>query len=214
MVGENGRHILPAEFLPTAERYQIMPEIDRWVVRNALEKLAPLRDTLIQRRALFAINLSGQTIGDDSFLDFLGTCFEEAGVPENLICFEITETAAVANLDKARRFIEELRLRGCRFSLDDFGAGLSSFAYLKSLPVDYLKIDGSFIRDMHWDEVDRAMVKSINDIGHTMGIATVAECVESEEILAAVRQVGIDFVQGYAVGRPRPLPELVVRNAG
>ena len=214
MVGENGRHILPAEFLPTAERYQIMPEIDRWVVRNALEKLAPLRDTLIQRRALFAINLSGQTIGDDSFLDFLGTCFEETGVPENLICFEITETAAVANLDKARRFIEELRLRGCRFSLDDFGAGLSSFAYLKSLPVDYLKIDGGFVRDIDESRVSESMVVAIQQVARIMELETIAEGVESDSTCTRLKAIGVDFVQGFGIDRPMPLKDLLEEISG
>ena len=214
MVGENGRHVLPADFLPTAERYQIMPEIDRWVVRHALEKIAPLRDSLARKRALFAINLSGQTLGDDSFLDFLGTCFDETGVPEDLICFEITETAAVANLEKARRFIEELRFRGCRFSLDDFGAGLSSFAYLKSLPVDYLKIDGGFVRDIDESRVSESMVVAIQQVARIMELETIAEGVESDSTCSRLRAIGVDFVQGFGIDRPMPLDLLLEQIAG
>ncbi len=214
MIGENGKRILPAEFLPTAERYQIMPEIDRWVVRHALEKIAPLRDILAQRRALFAINLSGQSIGDESFLHYLCTCFEETRTPENLICFEITETAAVANLEKARRFIEELRFRGCRFSLDDFGAGLSSFAYLKSLPVDYLKIDGNFVRDIDESRVSESMVVAIQQVARIMELETIAEGVESDSTCSRLRAIGVDFVQGFGIDRPVPFDTLLEHIVG
>ena len=214
MIGENGQRILPAEFLPTAERYQIMPEIDRWVVRHALEKIASVREVLSRRRALFAINLSGQSIGDESFLHYLFSCFEETRAPENLICFEITETAAVANLEKARRFIEELRFRGCRFSLDDFGAGLSSFAYLKSLPVDYLKIDGNFVRDIDESRVSESMVVAIQQVARIMELETIAEGVESDSTCSRLRSIGVDFVQGFGIDRPVPLDTLLQEITG
>jgi EAL domain-containing protein (putative c-di-GMP-specific phosphodiesterase class I) len=213
MVGENGQRILPGEFLPTAERYQIMPEIDRWVVRNAFEKIAAVRDILAKRRALFAINLSGQSIGDESFLHYICSWFEQTRTPENLICFEITETAAVANLEKARRFIEELRFRGCRFSLDDFGAGLSSFAYLKSLPVDYLKIDGNFVRDIDESRVSESMVVAIQQVARIMELETIAEGVESDSTCSRLQAIGVDFVQGFGIDRPIPLDALLEQIA-
>jgi diguanylate cyclase (GGDEF)-like protein/PAS domain S-box-containing protein len=210
LLDENGELLLPGSFIPAAERFGLMIEVDRWVISEALRQYSSLG--IADGGPGLAINLSGDSLSDDRLVDFVCVLLAATAVPAHCVCFEVTETAAINRLAIAQKVITDLRDLGCRFALDDFGSGLSSFTYLKHLPVDYLKIDGSFIRDMHWDEVDRAMVKSINDIGHTMGIATVAECVESEEILAAVRQVGIDFVQGYAVGRPRPLPELVGRN--
>ena len=139
-------------------------------------------------------------------------CLASSGVQADHVCFELTETTAISRLAVAERLIKELRKLGCRFALDDFGSGLSSFTYLKHLPVDYLKIDGSFVRDAHRDDVDRAMVKAINEIGHTMGIATVAESVETEQCLAAVRQIGVDYVQGHAIGHPHPLEDLRIRQ--
>ena len=159
--------------------------------------------------ATCAVNLSGASIGDGAFLDYIREQFASQPVPPQMICFEITETTAITNLADATRFISELQGLGCRFSLDDFCAGMSSFMYLKHLPVDYLKIDGSFVRDMLEDPIDRAMVEVINHIGHVMGKLTIAEFVESEEILQALREIGVDYAQGFAVGRPRPLAELL-----
>ncbi|MCL4316429.1 MAG: EAL domain-containing protein, partial [Gammaproteobacteria bacterium] len=191
-----GNLILPNAFIPAAERYNLMPAIDRWVIRHTLKALSAQ-----DQKAPYtcAINLSGQSLCDDRFLDFVIDEVSQAGVAPAHICFEITETAAIANLSRAMRFISTLKGMGCRFALDDFGSGLSSFAYLKNLPVDYLKIDGGFVRGMTQDAVDYAMVESINQIGHVMRIQTIAESVESEDILAALKQLGVDYAQGYAL---------------
>jgi len=210
LLDQDGELLLPGSFIPAAERFGLMVEVDHWVISEALQQYRSFG--IAGNGPGLAINLSGDSLSDDRLVDFVREMLAGTAVPAQCVCFEVTETAAINRLAMAQSVITELRRLGCRFALDDFGSGLSSFAYLKHLPVDYLKIDGSFIRDMHRDEVDRAMVKSINDIGHTMGIATVAECVETEETLAAVRQVGIDFVQGYAIGRPRPLLELGDNN--
>lgn len=200
MVGEGGKLIAPGVFMPAAERYGLMPAIDRWVVRAVL---ANLEKNVNAGDCQYAINLSGASIGDERFLQFLTAEFASTGVPPASICFEITETTAVANLATASRFIRELKQRGCKFALDDFGAGMSSFGYLKHLPVDYVKIDGSFVKDILNDAANREMVAAINDIGHSMGRLTIAEYVESEPILQALREMGLDFVQGFHVGRPQ-----------
>lgn len=203
----------PRVFIPAAERYHLMPGIDRWVIDRVFDMLARY---FAPRRAgdggpppRFAINLSGQSLGDDQFLDFVARCFVRRGVRPQSVCFEITETAAIANLTRARDFIARLKKMGCLFALDDFGSGLSSFGYLKSLPVDYIKIAGDFIRDMTEDPVDLAMVDAINQIGHVMGLATIAESVESEEILRQVRETGVDYAQGLGIEPPRPLHEIL-----
>jgi diguanylate cyclase (GGDEF)-like protein/PAS domain S-box-containing protein len=191
--------ILPNAFLPAAERYNLMPAIDRWVIRHTLRALAGQGPKTPHTCAL---NLSGQSLCDDRFLDFVTDEISQAGVVPARICFEITETAAIANLSRAMRFISTLKGMGCRFALDDFGSGLSSFAYLKNLPVDYLKIDGGFVRGMTRDPIDHAMVESINQIGHVMRIQTIAESVESEDVLAALKKLGVDYAQGYAIRQP------------
>jgi EAL domain-containing protein (putative c-di-GMP-specific phosphodiesterase class I) len=145
-------------------------------------------------------------------LEFIITQLDESGIGGEKICFEITETAAISNLSGAVKFISTLRRMGCRFALDDFGSGLSSFAYLKNLPVDYLKIDGMFVKDIVDDPIDRAMVKSINEIGHVMGMKTIAEFVENDEIKGMLREIGVDYAQGYGIGRPQPLDELLDRS--
>lgn len=201
---EAGRMIMPDSFIPSAERYGLMTSLDRWVVQNvfkviaqaiALERAGPM--------AICAINLSGSTIGDEQFLQFLHEQFRSSGVPPGLICFEITETSAISNLGSAIRFINELKGLGCHFSLDDFCAGMSSFAYLKHLPVDFLKIDGSFVKDMLDDPINRAMVEVINHIGHVMGKRTIAEFVETPQIERVLREIGVDYAQGFLIEHPQ-----------
>ena len=159
-----------------------------------------------------AINLSGQSLCDEHFLEFVVDLFDETGIPCESICFEVTETAAVANLSRATRFITVLRGMGCSFALDDFGAGLSSFGYLKSLPVDYLKIDGGFVRDMVIDRVDRAMVESINQIGHVMGLKTIGEFAEDEAVLLELEKAGVDYAQGSGIAPPKPFSQVLEKE--
>jgi diguanylate cyclase (GGDEF)-like protein/PAS domain S-box-containing protein len=207
---ERDEIVPPMAFVPAAERYNLMPAIDRWVLRHAFDILAENRRRDGARRpGLCAINLSGASINDDSFLDFVLAEFVRAGLPHELVCFEITETTAVTSLSKAAEFIAALRGLGCRFALDDFGAGVSSFSYLKHLPVDYVKIDGSFVRDMAQDPVDRAMVQAIHSIGHVMGKQTIAESVETVEILDLLRVIGVDYAQGYGIARPEAFERML-----
>ncbi|HTJ94857.1 MAG TPA: EAL domain-containing protein [Pararobbsia sp.] len=201
MVSEDGSIVAPGVFIPAAERYGLMSAIDRWVVKESLRRISRLHG---DQPVEFAINLSGASIGDERFIDYLFAQITQSGVRPQSLCFEITETTAVANLSIAGQFISELKDRGCRFALDDFGAGMSSFGYLKGLPVDYLKIDGSFIKDMLSDPVNQEMVAAINDIAHSMGRKTIAEYVEDRDTFMALREMGVDFVQGYYFGRPQP----------
>ena len=210
MVDEEGRIVPPMAFIPAAERYNLMPAIDRWVVRKVFAMLGPFyRGRGRANESVFSINLSGVSLGDEELLEFIRTELLHHGVPTQHACFEITETTAIANLSNAIHFIQELKRLGLRFSLDDFGSGLSSFAYLKNLPVDYLKIDGSFIRDMEYDRINFAMVKAINNIGHEMGILTVAEFVESPAVLEKLAILGVDYAQGYQISEPRPLEQIL-----
>ncbi|MFF7708781.1 EAL domain-containing protein [Pseudomonas sp. NPDC007930] len=202
---EHGRLILPNQFIPAAERYGLMPVLDRWVVHNVFKVVRECLDEGgTQPLAMCAINLSGASIGDDDLLDDIREQLAHHQIPPQLICFEITETSAIANLSSAIRFINELKDLGCLFSLDDFCAGMSSFAYLKHLPVDFLKIDGSFVKDMLDDPVNRAMVEVINHIGHVMGKRTIAEFVETSLIEQALVEIGVDYAQGYLIERPQP----------
>lgn len=201
----DGKLVPPGDFIPAAERYGLMPLIDRWVVQHAFEILSSrLNDGLSPTIATCAINLSGATFNDDGFIDYIREQFRTYGIPPSMICFEITETSAIADIDTANRFIGILQKLGCQFSLDDFGSGMSSFGYLKHLPVDYLKIDGSFVKDMIDDPIDRAMVEMICRIGTLMGKRTIAEFVENDDTLQALREIGVDYAQGYGVGRPEP----------
>ncbi|MDO9191493.1 MAG: EAL domain-containing protein [Undibacterium sp.] len=202
LINEDGNIVPPMAFIPAAERYGLMPEIDRWVIRTAFAHIAGLPHAA---NSLFSINLSGGSLNDEKALRFICEQLATSGVPAQSICFEITETAAIANLLNARAFILALKEKGCKFALDDFGSGMSSFAYLKHLPVNFLKIDGCFVKDIETDTVDVAMVTAINNIGHVMGLETIAEFVENEQILAILRDIGVDFAQGYGVGYPVPM---------
>lgn len=206
---EDGRLVPPASFIPPAERYGLMPLIDRWVVSNAFDLLADgLGNPRTTRLATCAINLSGASFEDENFVEFVREQFALKNIPPTMICFEITETSAISNLASANQFISAMQDLGCRFALDDFGSGMSSFAYLKHLPVDFLKIDGGFVKDMLNDPIDLAMVETINRLGKMLGKRTIAEFVESEEILARLREIGVDYAQGYVIGKPQPFTGL------
>jgi EAL domain-containing protein (putative c-di-GMP-specific phosphodiesterase class I) len=211
--GDDGEMVPPGAFLPAAERYKLSESLDRWVISQLFHWLQEHPQHLRQTQ-LCSINLSGPSLARDSFLGFVIAEMERTGVAPDKLCFEIPETVAIANLSNAKVFIEALKARGCLFALDDFGSGLSSFTYLKNLPVDILKIDGVFIKGILSDPLDQAMVKSINEIGHVMGKRTIAEFVENAEILGVLREIGVDYAQGYYVGRPQPLEVLEVLNGG
>ena len=202
MIDEHGKIVPPMAFIPAAERYSIMPMIDQWVVHNAFAAIS----TLGPDCGTYAINISGASIGDERILEFVREQFRNFVMPPRSICFEITETAAIANFDKAARFFGEMKSLGCLFSLDDFGAGMSSFGYLKHLPVDFIKIDGSFVKDVAHDPVAVAMVRAINDVGHVMGKKTIGEFVDGEIVLGALREIGVDFAQGNWISPPSPFP--------
>jgi len=206
MKDSQGNVVAPDAFLPAAERYQLSPKIDRWVIRNVFEYFTNQPQRL-SALSMCAINLSGPSLNDPNLLQFIEGQFKQTQMPPDKICFEITETAAIANLTIATEFIVRLKAYGCKFSLDDFGSGLSSFAYLKNLPVDFLKIDGFFIKDIEHDPVDLAMVKSINDIGHVMGKKTIAEFVENHQILQTLHELQVDYAQGFCMGKPKPIDE-------
>jgi len=202
MKDENGKIVSPDDFINAAERYGLTPAIDRWVIENALRWLVSEADER-ERLALCSINLSGQSLGDDKFLPFVIDQFHRSGIDAAKICFEITETAAIASFAQANRFIQALKELGCRFALDDFGTGLSSFGYLKHFPVDFLKIDGSFVKEILHDPIDREMVRSINEIGHLTGKQTIAEFAENAEIINMLRNLGVDYAQGYGIASPQ-----------
>ncbi len=203
---DDGQLVPPSEFIPAAERYNVMSVIDRWVVLRAVELLRS-RLTGGKPLPLLAVNLSGTSLNEQSFAEFVLQSVGDPAVAKAL-CFEITETAAVTNLSNAIYFMRELKARGCKFSLDDFGTGLSSFMYLKTLPVDFLKIDGQFISQVAQDPVDRSMVEAISKVGRALGIATIAECVESQAVLDELQRIGVDFAQGYFIADPRPITDL------
>ena len=210
LFGVDGKPIYPDEFISAAEYYSMMPMLDRWVVRNVLQQLkgVPAQTPL----PVFAINLSGQSLNDPRFLDFVLKEVKDSNVDPQMLCFEITEQVAVEDMSLVNRFIEELKALGSAFSLDDFGTGMSSYGYLRSLDVDYLKIDGSFVKNIVDDDVARAMVQSINQVGHTMNLKVIAEYVENTKILTLLREMGVDYGQGYHILRPTPLEEMLKQH--
>ena len=201
MRDENGDIVGPDQFIPAAERYNLMSTLDRWVIHKALSELAD-RSSDGEARYTLAINLSGTSLSEDRFLEFVTDELKDMNLPKGAICFEITETAAISNLSRVVHFMQTLKALGCKFSLDDFGSGLSSFTYLKNLPVDYLKIDGQFVSNVVDDTVDESMVKAISEVGHAMGIETIAERVETKQVLEKLGALGVEFAQGYYIARP------------
>ena len=202
---DKGTPIAPSDFMRAAERYRLMPHVDRWVVQTSLTLLARGAIRLAPDRSL-CINLSGQTLGDGAFLEFVVDCLDRTGIAPSRVCFEVTENAVITNIEHARRFIGVLHGMGCQFALDDFGRGISSFANLKNLSLDYLKIDGSFIRNLASDNVNQAMVMAMIKLARSLNFQVIAEQVEDLSALDSARRMGVDFVQGYQVGRPAPLP--------
>jgi EAL domain-containing protein (putative c-di-GMP-specific phosphodiesterase class I) len=203
MLDEEGNTISPNLFLTAAERYNMISMIDEWVVENTIQWLSARR-----QKMLVSVNLSGKSISDRSFLNLVVTKIKQYKINPELLCFEITETAAISHLTTAIHFMTVLKKLGCTFALDDFGSGLSSFSYLTSLPVDYLKIDGSFVVDIDKDPMHYAMVKSINEVGQVMGIKTIAEYAASDDIINCLKEIGVDHAQGYAVSKPSPLASM------
>ena len=201
MIDTDGKIIPPIKFIGAAERYHLIMDLDRWVVRKALSMIKqPESQTICN--GIFSINLSGESIGNSEFLEFVTREIRTTKADPSKICFEVTETAAISNLSRASQFITEMKAIGCKFSLDDFGSGLSSFAYLKALPIDYLKIDGAFVRNIAKDSNDRAMVTAINQVGHALGINTIAEFIENHEIQSILEEIGVDMGQGYFIHMP------------
>lgn len=211
LIDDENARVSPGVFMPAAERYHLMPAIDRWVINHTLQMLDHRWPELRPTAASWSINLSGQSFGEQGFLKFVIDRLRSATIEPERICFEITETAAVANMNEAIDFISALRELGCRFSLDDFGKGMSSFTYLKQLPVDYLKIDGEFVKNIIEDPASEAMVKGINDIGHAMELKTVAEFVENDAIAERLQDIGVDYAQGYGIDKPSPLHQQIDR---
>jgi len=201
MNSENDSLIAPNSFLPTAERYNLMNKIDRWVFKACIKKLHENR-TLYNHVNMLSINISGATLGEPTFRNYVIGIFENYNVPAEKICFEITETAAVSNLLEAKNFIETLRNLGCKFALDDFGTGFTSFENMKNLPVDYVKIDGSFIKEINTNPVDYEMVDALHKICKLMNMETIAEFVENQEILNTLDEIGVTYAQGYAISKP------------
>ncbi len=216
MRDENGRMVPPTAFIPAAERYNIMPMVDRWVVTRALEQVMyQLDEAGCAGEYTLAINLSGTSLNDDKFVEFVVAAIDRYKPAAGTICFEITETAAISNVGRAVHFMNELKARGCKFSLDDFGSGLSSFSYLQNLPVDFIKIDGNFVRNIATDNVHQCMVDAIHRVGRAMGIRMIAEHVESRVTLEVLEKIGVEFVQGFHIAAPAPverLPRLAARG--
>ncbi len=207
MRDSEGKHVPTKALFSAAERYRLMPQIDRWVTSATIAKLASQAECVNASQAIFSINLSGQSLSDDDILEFIDEEIRVSGIPAERLCFEVTESAAISNLKKAQLFIDELRKRGCRISLDDFGVGLSSFAYLKDFNVDTLKIDGAFIRDITDNRISESMVAAITQVAKVLGLETVAEYVESVKTRKLITKLGVDYAQGHSIGRPIPLDD-------
>jgi EAL domain-containing protein (putative c-di-GMP-specific phosphodiesterase class I) len=201
---ENGQDVSPSEFLRAAERYRLMALVDRWVVQTTLSAIGRGALSIDKDRSV-AINISGQTLGDTQFLEFVVDCFDRSGVTPDQVCFEVTENSVITNIEHARRFIGVLHGMGCKFALDDFGRGLGSFSNLKNLTMDFLKIDGSFMRNLARDSVNQAMVAAMIKLARTLNFKVIAEQVEDEGALEAARKMGVDYVQGFIIARPQPL---------
>lgn len=208
MKSEDGKLVPPMAYIPAAERYDLMPSLDRHVIRKAFGYIQQLLES-DSNKTIFSINLSGHSFCDEDFLEHLVVELNKSGIPPENICFEVTETAAIGNLNQVQQFMSVLHNMGCQFSLDDFGSGLSSFAYLKNLDVDYLKIDGCFVKDIETDRVDEAMVQSINQVGQVLGMRTIAEFVENDAIMDKLKEIGVDYAQGYGVEKPHPFEDLL-----
>ena len=207
MLDELGDTMPPGDFIIAADTYNRMTAIDRWVIERVLGWMADHKDKL-DNFGGFAINVSGHSVNDETFPDFVLEQFSKSQAPTGKVCFEITETAAIANLENAVDFMNRMKIIGCKFSLDDFGTGLSSYSYLRNLPVDYVKIDGVFVKDIANNPGDYAVVRSINEIGHYMGKRTIAEYVESDDVLKRLQEIGVDYAQGYQIEKPRLLADL------
>ena len=206
--GEQGEQIAACKFIPAAERYQLISAIDKWVIQNFLSNYSAstqIHSEGPSPKHLYNINLSGESINDETFLPFLKAQLNKYKIPTDTICFEITENTAIKNLKSASQFINSVKEIGCSFALDDFGSGMSSLSYLKHLPIDYLKIDGSFIKDIISNKIDYAMVESFNYLSHLMGIQTIAECVEDQNTFTTLKKIGVNYAQGYGISRPCPL---------
>jgi len=206
---QNGEIIPPGAFIPAAERYNLMPDLDRWVIDRAFRYLSDNYERIISKDApVYAfINLSGASLSDDKFFNYINDKFTEYNLDKKIVCFEVTETAAITNFQLAIDFIRDIKEQGCHFALDDFGSGLSSFTYLKNIPVDFLKIDGSFVRNMLYDTMDEAFVTAINQLGHVANLKTIAEFVENEQTLTMLKNMGVDFAQGYGIHLPESIDE-------
>lgn len=203
---KNGDMVFPSVFIPAAERYNLMPDLDQWIIANCLALWSRAEELgLVSNGGIAFLNLSGATLSDEPFLEFVNDQLRVNCVPAERICFEITETAAIANLSTALNFIRGVKNLGCKVALDDFGAGLSSFSYLKTLPADFVKIDGSFVKDITSDAMDASIVEAINAIAHVAGLQTIAEFVESDDIVTKLRVMGVDYAQGYSIHRPEVL---------
>jgi len=203
MIDDDGGLIMPFNFLPAAEHYDVIFDIDCWVINNVFEKVKDLGD---QARTLesVAINLSGNTLSNPKLEGIISDCFKKYNIRPEKICFEITETHMMMNIEPAKKILSKLRKLGCTISLDDFGAGMSSFGYLRDLPVDKIKIDGGFVKNMHESMVDYTFVESITNVARAMRIKTVAEFVENERIVELLNDINVDYLQGYHVGKPKP----------